>query len=69
MLHVVPVNPGEQVQVHAVLSTFDVTDAAWLLQCVTVVHCITGTGVIGTLDAVRVAHARFPETSLTMMIL
>ena len=38
MLHVGPVNPGEQVHVHAVLPTFDVTDAAWLLQCVDAVH-------------------------------
>ena len=34
----VPVNPVEQVHVHAVLPTFDVTDAAWLLQCVDAVH-------------------------------
>ena len=31
-LQVVPVNPVEQVHVHAVLPTFDATDAAWLLQ-------------------------------------
>ena len=37
---VVPVNPVEQVQVHAVLSPFDVTDAAWLLQWLAVVHSV-----------------------------
>ena len=34
----VPVNPGEQVHVHAVLAASDVTDPAWLLQCVDAVH-------------------------------
>ena len=38
MLHVVPVNPIEQVHVHAVLLSFDVTETARLLQCVAVVH-------------------------------
>ena len=37
-LQVVPVNPVEQVHVHAVLAPFDVTDAAWALQCVDAVH-------------------------------
>ena len=37
---VAPVNPVEHVQVHAVLTPFDVTDAAWLLQCVAVVHWV-----------------------------
>ena len=35
-----PVNPVVHVQVHAVLAPFDVTDAAWLLQCVAVVHWV-----------------------------
>ena len=37
-LQMVPTNPVEQVQVHAVLPMFDATDAAWLLQWVAVVH-------------------------------
>ena len=38
VLHVGPVNPVEQVHVHAVLPLFDVTDAAWLVQCVAIEH-------------------------------
>ena len=37
-LHVVPVNPIEQLHVHAVLPTFDVTNDACPLQCVAVAH-------------------------------
>ena len=35
-----PMNPVEQVHVHAVLAPFDVTDDAWLLQCTAGVHCV-----------------------------
>ena len=35
---ITPLNPVEQVQVHAVLAPFDVTHAAWLLQCAAAVH-------------------------------
>ena len=40
VLHVGPVKPVAQVHVHAVLPTLDVTDAALLLQCAAVVHCV-----------------------------
>ena len=40
VLHVGPVNPVEQVHVHAVLPLFDVTDAAWLVQCVAILHWV-----------------------------
>ena len=41
VLHVGPVNPVEQVHVHAVLPLFDVTDAAWLVQSAAAdVHCV-----------------------------
>ena len=39
-LQVAPVKPVEQVHVHAVLAASDVTDSAWALQCVAVVHCV-----------------------------
>ena len=37
-LQVAPVNPVEQVHVQPVLSAFNTTDPAWLLQCVASVH-------------------------------
>ena len=53
---VAPVNPVEHVQVHAVLTPFDVTDAAWLLQCVAVVHWVhVGYVMWPTLQASQVA--------------
>ena len=40
VLQAAPPNEYEQVHVHAVLPTFDVTDAAWLVQCAAVVHWV-----------------------------
>ena len=41
---------------HAVLAPFDVTDAAWLLQCAAVVHCVhVGYVMWPTLQASQVA--------------
>ena len=51
-----PVNPAEHVHVHEVLAPFDATDAAWLLQCVAVVHCEhVGYVMCPTLQASQVA--------------
>ena len=53
---VAPANPVEHVQVHAVLTPFDVTDAAWLLQCVAVVHWVhVGYVMKPTLQASQIA--------------